>query len=192
MYFCTDASRNSQLRCGGVCGEEYFIMQWKEDFIEKEQPSIAYLELYGLAVGILSWIPKFKNKKICIHCDNQSVVNMVNKTTSKCKNCMVLIQLIVLFCLSNNVKVKISYIKSAQNVYADHLSRMRYDLFRKQARLEGRYFNGKPTPIPDILYPIDKIWLPLSPIQVKGKRRRQTGKQNQLHQRKYRQSHWRK
>ena len=36
-------------------------------------------------------------------CDNQSMVAMINTTSLSCKNCMVLIRIIVLHCLIHNV-----------------------------------------------------------------------------------------
>ena len=160
LEFYTDASRNKHLGCGGICGENWYILQWDNKFIAETQPSIAYLELYGLTIGILSWLKQYKNKRICVFCDNQSVVSMVNKTTSSCKNCMVLIRIIVLHCLHHNVKLKVAYVESQKNTYADHLSRMRYKQFRQLARKENRTFVKQPTPIPDIIYPMSKIWLP--------------------------------
>ena len=153
VEFCTDASRNKLLGCGGICGQDWFILQWNKKFIADNQPSIAYLELYGLTVGILSWLQKYQNKRICVFCDNKSVVAMVNKTTSKCKNCMVLIRIIVMHCLNHNVKLKVAYIESKRNCYADHLSRLRYRQFRQLARKERRIFAKEPTPIPEILHP---------------------------------------
>ena len=55
IQFATDASANPELGMGGVCGTSWFIQQWNENFIVKNQPSINYLELYAVTVGILSW-----------------------------------------------------------------------------------------------------------------------------------------
>ena len=92
----TDASANYELGCGGYSGRDWFIMQWEEKFMKKHSPSINYLELYAVAVAIYSWIYKYKNMNIVIFCDNMSVVHMINTSSSKCKNCMVLLRLIVL------------------------------------------------------------------------------------------------
>ena len=50
--FFTDASANPKLGCGGICGKNWFIMQWDEKFIKKYEPSINYLELYALTVAV--------------------------------------------------------------------------------------------------------------------------------------------
>ena len=149
--FYTDASANKNLGCGGICGEDWFIMQWNEDFIKEKNPSINYLELYAVTIGIMSWIQKFSNKRIFIFCDNMSVVHMINNTTSKCKNCMVLIRLIVLQALTHNVKINAKHVAGVSNTFADQLSRLKYREFWRTARRENRKFNCTPSPIPDIL-----------------------------------------
>ena len=135
--FATDASRNPELGAGGNCGDEWFILQWNSKFITKYEPSIAYLELYALTIGIISWLKNFKNKRITVACDNMSVVWMINSTTSGCKNCMILIRLIVLQCLIDNVKLTARYVKSKDNLFPDLLSRLKYDEFRRKSRALG-------------------------------------------------------
>ena len=157
--FYTDASANPQLGCGGICEKDWFIQQWDEEFIKLCKPSINYLELYAMTVAILSWIHKFQNKRIFIFCDNMSVVQMVNNTTSKCKNCMVLIRIIVLQALTNNVKINVKHVPGKLNKYSDWLSRLEYRKFWQHAKQENRKFSAKTTTIPQDIWPMDKIWL---------------------------------
>ena len=84
----TDAS--TTLGCGGYFGSNWFIAEWDLDTI-KLKPSINYLELYAVAVSVLNWLPLVANKRVTLFCDNMSVVQMVNSTSSSCKNCMVLL-----------------------------------------------------------------------------------------------------
>ena len=63
---------------------------WGKDTADLD-PSIQYLELFALVAAVLAWISRFQNRSVTIFCDNQSVVAMVNNTTSKCINCMTLI-----------------------------------------------------------------------------------------------------
>ena len=69
-------------------------------------PSIEYLELYALTVAVVLWLHRFKNRNIYLFCDNESIVNMVNSSSSSCKNCMLLIRLVVMEGLVHNTKVK--------------------------------------------------------------------------------------
>ena len=87
-----------------------------------------------------------------------SVVYMVNNTTSKCRNCMILIRMLVLHCFTHNVKLKVKYISSQKNLYPDLLSRLKYKKFRSEARRAGQSFNKNSENIPDCLWPLEKIW----------------------------------
>ena len=157
VFFYTDASRNSNFGCGGVCGTSYYIMQWEEDLIEDYNPSINFLELYALTVGFMLWGERFRNRKITVFCDNQSVLHMVNNNSSKCKRSMLLIRLLIIHAMKCNVKLSVKYVESKRNAYADYLSRMKYGSFRKLARQEQRVFEKFNTPVPDVLLPVHKF-----------------------------------
>ena len=156
--FYTDASANPELGCGGVSGSDWFLTQWEENFIKKEKPSINYLELYAVTVAVWNWAYKFKNQRIFIFCDNMSVVHMINNNTSNCKNCMVLIRIIVLKSLTNNVKINAKHVPGRLNLYSDYLSRLKYKQFWQLAKREKRSFNSKPGIIPEELH-MPNIWL---------------------------------
>ena len=64
--FFTDASANPDLGCGGVSGDDWYILQWNDQFIKKQKPSINYLELYAVTIAVVNWIYKFKNQRIYI------------------------------------------------------------------------------------------------------------------------------
>ena len=155
----SDASRNSLLGMGATCQSSWCYQQWERHFIEKFKPSIEYLELYGVLSGVILWIHRFKNMRITLFCDNQSVVHMVNSTTSSCKNCMVLIRLLVLEGLTNNVRIRAKYIASVENIYSDALSRINLKKFHDKARINGKIFDDNPTQIPEQIWPMSKIWL---------------------------------
>ena len=159
VEFFTDASKNPELGAGGVCGQSWYILQWDAVFIKKKDPSINYLELYAVTIGVLLWLNRFQNMNITIFCDNMSVVHMLNNTSSKCPNCMALLRMIVLQCLKNNVRLTAAHVSSVRNTYADHLSRLKYNDFRRHARKMRHKFNNKPDPIPEILWPMENVWL---------------------------------
>ena len=155
----SDASANSQLGCGGISESDYYITQWNETFINTNKPSINYLELYAVTVAVRLWIHKFQNRNIFLFCDNMSVVQIINNNSSKCKNCMVLIRIIVLQGLLHNVSINAKHVPGVSNCYSDYLSRLQYNKFRKLAREEKKYFKGRPSQIPEDLWPMDKLWL---------------------------------
>ena len=153
----TDAS--STRGCGGYCQQSWFLHEWDPVFLEKCQPSINYLELFAVAVGVINWLNRFANKNIEIFCDNMSVVHMINNTSSKCKNCMVLLRIITLRGLIHNVKVTARHVVGERNIFADHLSRLRYREFWQLARKQGKKFDNRCTPMPKAIWPPQKIWI---------------------------------
>ena len=155
--FYTDASGNPELGAGGHCGSEWFILAWNEKYFTKHNPSIDYLELYALTIGIKLWLHKFANKRIVVFCDNLGVVHMVNNNTSTSEKCMILIRIIVLQSLIYNTRVFAEHVPTKQNYFADMLSRHNYRGFRMTSRRQRRYFRGSPCAIPEDMWPMSKL-----------------------------------
>ena len=155
IYMYTDASRNFKLGAGGVCQRSWFMIQWDPVFMEQHQPSIEYLELYAVVVAVVNWIYRFKNQRIILFCDNISVVYMINRNTSSCKQCLALIRILVLESMLQNVRVFARYVNTKRNTEADLLSRLRIKRFRQ---ITGDKFELFPTQVPDRLWPLNKIW----------------------------------
>ena len=110
MY--SDARKNSRLGWGAICQNSWTYAMWNPEFIINENLSIEYLELFTVLVAVTNWIDRFSNKRIVLFCDNQSVVAMINSTTSSCQYCMVLIRKLVLHSMIHNVRVFARYISS--------------------------------------------------------------------------------
>ena len=53
--FATDASANCSLGFGCVFGNNWTFGMWEQGFIKKHSPSIEYLELYALVVGVFTF-----------------------------------------------------------------------------------------------------------------------------------------
>ena len=154
MY--SDAS--GRLGMGALCQKDWMYIMWPQEFITKNKPSIEYLELYAVVAGVLTWIHRFKNRRIILFCDNESVVNMINLTTTSCKNCMVLIRMLVFKGLIENVRIFAKHIAGVKNVLADNLSRNRIDLFHKNCKTQKRRMNKFPTEVPQLMWPLENIW----------------------------------
>ena len=152
----SDATSNKMLGYGAMCAPEWCYEQWCQQFIETHNPNIAYLELYAVTVGVLNWIHRFANRRVVLFCDNQSVVAMLNPNSSNCRQCMVLIRIIVLKCLTENVRVFAKYVSSKSNICADLLSRQKVQEFRSYG---GSKCREQPRETPKELWPMGKLWL---------------------------------
>ena len=158
MY--SDASGNPEFGFGATCYESWMYAKLEHGFVNRFEPSIEYLGV----IRFISWSTKMGiqnsgTKGIVLFCDNQAVIEMVNNTTAKCKNCMVLIRLLVLECLTQNIRVFARYVKSRDNFYSDSLSRMNLNHFWELAEQNGKRFKNVESTIPQDIWPISKIWV---------------------------------
>ena len=113
IYMYSDAS--GKIGMGAICQNDWMYALWPQEFIEKYKPSIEYLELYGVVAGVLRWIHRFSNRRIVLFCDNESVVGMIKITSTSCRNCMVLIRILVLKGLIENVRIFAKHVKGVKN-----------------------------------------------------------------------------
>ena len=151
----TDSAKGENLGCGGICENDWFMLKWDKNFLQENNPSITYLELYAVTIAVVNWIERFKDRKIALFCDNLAAVHMINNNSAKCKNCMVLIRIIVLQGLLHNVRITAKHIAGKANIISDLLSRQKYLEFRK---ITGTRYNGSMTQPPAALWPISKVW----------------------------------
>ena len=156
LEFYTDASKHEKLGFGCFFNGNWVACGWEPGFIKSKDPSIAYLELYALCIGVAIWANKLSNRKVIIYCDNKSTRDIVNKGTTGCKNMMMLMRNLVLSNLKHNTKIFVRYISSEDNFLADRLSRLKYDEFW---RLAPKYTQRFPESLPQDLWPVSKIWI---------------------------------
>ena len=150
----SDASANFVLGFGCVMGSRWTYAIWEKDFIEKERPSIAYLELYALCIGVFTWEWELRNMRLAVYCDNRSVVDMVNSTVSKCEKCMYLLRLLTLNGLIHNRRLQARFIRTKTNVLADSLSRLDFKRFRRNGPNMEKY----PDKLSRKLWPLSRLW----------------------------------
>ena len=93
--------------------------------------SMAFMELYPIVVAAYIFGKEWKTKKIMFVCDNQSVVSILCKGRSKCPHIMKLMRTLTWLALVNNFNFSSIYIESRKNVYADLLSRLQVEKFKR-------------------------------------------------------------
>ena len=154
----SDASKNPELGFGAICGASWLYGKWNPELIRQEDPSIEYLELYVLVMGFLAWGERLKNRRILLFCDNMSVVEMVNRNSSTCKNFMILIRLLVLKSLAVHARVFARHVSGKSNFYSDALSHLQFQHFWTLSAENGKTFEDTPTDLPSNLYPMENVW----------------------------------
>ena len=153
LEFRTDAS--GKLGFGCSFGKFWNFGKWDREWLNKEKPSIQYLELFALCMGILTWQEKLQNIRIVIFCDNKGVRDIVNGLASHCKNCMHLLRMLTLNNLRFNRRVFVKYISTKNNFLADSLSRLDIKGFLSKAGIVEKY----PSPLAEQIWPVQKVWL---------------------------------
>ena len=154
IEFYLDASK--MIGFGALLNHHWIRGDWDKTLISEQDPSIAYLELYALCTSVLTWETHedLVNTQITVYCDNTAVVEMINSTVSSCKNCMYLLWLLTLNGLKYNRQLTAQYIDTKSNFLADAFSRNQMDRFRRL----GPAMNTFPDKIPEILWPVSKVW----------------------------------
>lgn len=128
----TDSAAGPGMGFGAVFGHKWTYGIWPQLWHDKGiTEDITVLELFPILVSLVLWGHQLQNKKILFHCDNQSVVCILNSLTSKSDNVMVLVRLITIQCLELNMVIKGSHIPGAKNVLSDCLSRSFFQKFRQ-------------------------------------------------------------
>ncbi len=165
----TDASGSAELGLGCVWQNPWISLQWPSGYIRKPGvlPSIAFLELYAIAVAVLKWGHTVANMRVQLESDNQSAVAMVNNNTSKCPHCMVLVRHIVLHSMKYNFRIFAEYKPGKDNILADSLSRLDYKTFTEHA---------PPGMDTKASQPPEKIWPPRGDLDKFKKKKAQPKK----------------
>ena len=121
--------------------------QWPRQ-IQDAGFDITFKELFPIVLALELWGQELSNQKVIFHCDNMSVVNIINKQSSRSKPVMCLVRKLVLSCLVHNIVFKAKHIEGSKNIIADALSRFQFGRFRAVAPEADLY----PTPVPEDIW----------------------------------------
>ena len=128
LKFYTDAAQS--LGFGIVFDRKWVYGKWPPNWNQK---NIAFLELFPIVLGVHMWGESLRNRRVLFFSDNESVVHVINKQTSKDKGLLQLIRQLVLICLQYNILFRARHIQGKKNILADSLSRLQVDKFKALA-----------------------------------------------------------
>ena len=97
------------------------------------QLPIAFLELFPIVLALRLWKTVLQNKRVVFWSDNQSVVAIINRQTSRCPKIMNLVRMLVIHCLRLNIHFRARHVPGLDNGIADSLSRFQMTRFRQLA-----------------------------------------------------------
>jgi hypothetical protein len=124
----TDAA--GSLGFAAIFGGHWIYGAWSTRWKEFH---ITFLEFYPIVAALFVWGNLWKNSNILFLCDNEAVVYIINKQSSKDKRVMVLVRKLVLRCLELNIHFKAKHVPGKYNTLPDMLSRFQVDAARRLA-----------------------------------------------------------
>ena len=148
LRFYTDAAKSQGY--GIIFGRHWAYGEWPNDW--KANRDISFLEFFPIVVGLSMWCHILRNKRVLFMTDNESVVHVINKQTSRDTYLLSLIRKRVLICLRNNILFRAKHIPGIKNGLADSLSRLQVSKFKSMSQGMDRV----PTPLPRHLRP--EVW----------------------------------
>ena len=105
--------------------------RWKQTVVLDPKYNIEFQELLPIVLSCEVWGSEMANKRLLFHCDNQPVVDIINKKSSSDPEVMVLVRRLVLICLKSNIMFRAKHVPGkALNQINDSLSRFHMQKFR--------------------------------------------------------------
>ena len=135
----TDASGN--WGCGAIFDTQWLQWQWPDEW---KQAGIMCKELVPILLSCVVWGSTLSKKCVRFYCDNLSLIDSLNKESSKDPSVMKLLRTLWLFVAFFDISTQATHIPGVQNNSADHLSRNNMTQFR-QSRPNMSFL---PDPIP--------------------------------------------
>lgn len=146
LEFFTDASGNRNLGCGCYFQGRWSVFQWPDHWENTVFSDITYLELVPIVLAFCLWCDELKDKKIMLRSDNDALVHILNKKSSKDKQVMNLVRYLVLLTLQNNIQVKALHIPGKVNTICDAISRFQWERLKKALPVHAA---RHPSPVPE-------------------------------------------
>lgn len=106
--------------------------------------SITFKELFAITVAVTIWSMFLQSRNIIFHCNNQSVVHILNSGTSRCHHIMSLIHCLFYVCCKFNIVIAAVHIPRLKNSPAVALSQLQVGQFQELVLYVAALF----TPVP--------------------------------------------
>ena len=113
-----------------------------------QSASIKYKELFPIVVAVHVWGSSWFKQVVLFHCDNESVVFILNSHTSRAPDVMHLLRLLLMAAAHHNFIFSAQHIARSANKIPDAISRFHWQAFRHLAPQADR----QPTVIPPHLW----------------------------------------
>ena len=143
---------------GAISGKEYLHAEIPLRLVNDPQLSIAHYEMWAIVIGLRKWGKKFKGVRFCIQCDNQAVVDVINKGTARDKRLQQLLRLFVFECAVGKLEVVAKHLMGSLNQVPDLLSRFHLGLQFQQQFAALRAWDWQEVIIEEPDWEINDSW----------------------------------
>lgn len=141
LHLFTDAAKRAGF--AAVFQSRWFCGKWGSWWTEQ---NITLLEFVPIVLALEVWGDLFRNAVVILHTDNEALVSVINKQSSKETLVMKLVRRLVRATLNFNILCLAEHVPGEKNAIADSLSRLQVDRFRALHPHADR----DPTPFPTL------------------------------------------
>ena len=146
LQLFSDSCGTASLGCGCYFAGKWAFYQWPEKWCnQKILLDITFLEMVPVLLAIQLWGRELSRKRIVLYIDNEALVSVLNRQSSKSKRLMNLVRKFVLLSMQLEIVFKAVHISTKYNSIADSISRMQWTRFRKLAPMA--VVNLEPIPL---------------------------------------------
>ena len=137
VVFSTDSCLTG---CGGVCGKEYFHVDFPSAIVNLDL-RIHHLELLGVLLGVRSWGYKCQSMKLQVFCDNQASVDVINSGKARDKFMASCLRELWLEVAMFGFELRAVHLPGVDNRIADSLSR--WNIHPKYQKMFREFTNNE-------------------------------------------------
>ena len=138
LQLYTDAATTKGF--GGVFNSHWFMGSWGDALTNTH---ITILEMYPIVLALYLWGDTLQNSCVLFHSDNEAVVEILNKQSSKDPTIMILVRRFVIRCLQLNISFHLKHIPGVNNTISDLLSRFQV----REAKILAPHLDEQPSVI---------------------------------------------
>ena len=141
--------------CGAFWSSHWFQLAWTNTTCT-EEVNIATKELIPIVMAAAMWGKAWGGLVVCCRCDNDAVVAVVNRRTSRDQDLMHLLRCLSFFEAAFSFRVVASHIPGVENTLADDLSRNKLSSFLQA--MGQSHQSIPPQPLLDMLVNYKPDW----------------------------------
>ena len=106
---------------GGAWGERVYAVSIPEQLVDAH--SITQYKMYNIVIALKLWAGDWRNKTVCLYCDNESMVTVCNKAATRDAFLNRCLHKIWFIAAVHNIALWVVHIPGKLNGVADALSR---------------------------------------------------------------------